>query len=476
MPFSYPQGMNKGVSSSVIETLGVDTIPESERTGKPRDIFTFLFGGNLALSVMVFGSVAISYGLSWWATASAIVAGTFVGSIIVLPLSLLGYRSATNNSVSSGAFFGVRGRLVASGVGLLICLGYIALTIWTGGDALSAVVERWLGWKATNTWSGISYGIIAILIVVVAIIGYHWLDRANKLIIPIVLVTIVLSLIAFHKSFSFSYPGTSKQLALGTFWPTWILAALTAGAAGPISYVTLLGDWSRYISPARHSKRAVLYWSWVGLFKGLIIPTLFGAYLSEVAFDPNSFVAGVVKAAPSWLLLPLIVIGVVGSVGQGALNLYSMGLDFDAILPALKRWQSTFIMAAIAVLLVFLGKFVWDAQNSVTNFVLFLTAMATPWAAITTIGYFTHKGEFDSESLQVFNRRVTGGKYWFTAGWNLPTIGAWVAGCVVGILSVSTTSYEGPIAHAFSGVVASPLTSGATAGLIYWVISRSTRL
>ena len=459
-------------TSRAIELCGVDTIAEQERTGSPRDIFTFLCGGNLALSVMVFGWVAISYGLSWWATAFAIVVGTFVGSIIVLPLALLGYKSSTNNSVTSGAFFGVRGRLVASAVGMLICLGYMALTVWTGGDALSATIARWFSLKNTSMLSALTYALIALVIVGVAIVGYQLLDRANKLIIPIMAITILLAIIAFHHGFSFSYPGTPKQYALGTFWPTWILAALTAGAAGPISYVTLLGDWSRYISPARHSRQSLVMWSWLGLFLGLVLPTLFGAFLSEVAFDPQSFVGGVVKAAPTWLLFPLLLVGIVGSVGQGALNLYSMGLDFDAILPRLKRWQSTAIMAGLSLCLVFLGKFVWDAQNSVTNFVLFLTAMATPWAAITTIGYFNHKGDFDKDSLQVFNRRTTGGLYWFNAGWNLQAVFAWLFGCAIGVLSISTTSYEGPIAQALSGVDASPLTSGVTAGLLYWLLTR----
>ena len=459
--------------SSSIEQFGVDAIPEEQRTGKPRDIFTFLCGGNLALSVMVFGWVAISYGLGWWATFSAITIGTFIGSLIVLPLSLLGFRSSTNNSVTSGAFFGVRGRLVASAVGLLICLGYISLTVWTGGDALSATATRWLSIRSTSTWSVAAYALIALLIVIVAISGYRLLDQANKLIIPIIALTMVLAIVAFHHGFSFSYAGTPKQYALSTFWPTWILAALTAGAAGPISYVTLLGDWSRYISPSRHSRHSIILWSWLGLFVGLAIPTIFGAFLSEVAFDQNSFVGGVVTSAPSWLLLPLLIVGVVRSVGQGALNLYSMGLDFDAILPRLKRSQSTSIMAGVSLCLVFLGKFVWDAETSVTNFVLFLTAMATPWAAITTVGYFKHRGMFDLEALQVFNRRETGGLYWFTSGWNLRAIVAWLAGCSIGVLSISTATFEGPIARALSGVDASPLTSGATAGLIYWLFVRN---
>ena len=103
-----------------LEQYGVDTIPDSARTSSPRDVIAILWGGNMALSVGVFGWLSILYGLSWWASVSAIVVGTAVGALVVTPLALLGFRAATNNSVSSGAYFGVRGRLVASVTGLLL--------------------------------------------------------------------------------------------------------------------------------------------------------------------------------------------------------------------------------------------------------------------------------------------------------------------------------------------------------------------
>jgi purine-cytosine permease-like protein len=80
-------------------------------------------------------------------------------------------------------------------------------------------------------------------------------------------------------------------------------------------------------------------------------------------------------------------IGFVGSLGQGSINLYSMGLDMDAILPKLSRLKSTFLVAAISTGLVFIGKFVYDAEVAVTNSVLFLTCLASAWIAISLYGY-----------------------------------------------------------------------------------------
>lgn len=453
-----------------LEQYGVDTIPESARTSSPRDVVAILWGGNMALSVGVFGWLAILYGLSWWASVAAIVVGTAVGALVVTPLALLGFRAATNNSVASGAYFGVRGRLVASVIGLLLCLGYVALTIWTGGEALVAVADRLSESDESILQDVLGYGILAVLIAAVAIYGYRWLLRVNTLIVIVVGITMLLSVIGLADQFDATYPGSPDVYALGSFWPTWLLAALTAGIAGPVSYVTQLGDWTRYISPRRHRPASLLAGMFVGLLGGLLIPTLWGAFISSILFDENSFPAGLVAGVPSWLLIPIVLAALIGSIGQGAMNLYSMGLDLDAILPRLSRVQATVVVTVIATILVFLGKFVWDAEVAVTSFVVFLTSLATPWAAITLIGLWRTSGNFDQPDLQVFNQRRTGGRYWYSAGWNPAAVLAWLAGSVVGVLSNATDAYVGPIAEALGGVDASFLTSGVAAAVVYLIL------
>ncbi len=448
---------------SGIETNGVDTIPAAERTSGPRELIGILWGGNMAVSVAVFGWLVILYGLGWWQSVSAIVVGTLVGSLAVAPMALLGYRSGTNNSVTSGAWFGVRGRLIASAIGLLLCLGYVALTIWTGGEALVTGLDRALGVEPGNVQYAAGYAVLAALVGVVAIYGYGWLVRVNTVIIGVVGAAMLVSVIGLWGRFDPAYAGTPDHYLLGGLWPTWVLAAITAGVAGPVSYVTQTGDWTRYVSPRRHTPRRVVASVFAGLFVGLLVPTLWGAFVSTIAFADNSFVGGLVAGVPGWLVAPMVLAALVGSLGQGGMNLYSMGLDLDAILPRLTRVQSTLLVTGGATALVFLGTFVWSAEAAVTTFVLVLTSLATPWAAITMVGLLRDGGRLDTESLQVFNRGGTGGAYWYTAGWNPAAVVAWVAGSVVGVLSNATDSWVGPIANAAGGVDVSFLSSAATA-------------
>jgi purine-cytosine permease-like protein len=426
----------------------------------------------MALSVMVFGWLSILYGLSWWQSVSAILVGTIVAALFVSSSALLGWTGATNNSVASGAIFGVRGRLIASFVGLLLCIQYVALTIWTGGEIIASGWARLSSGKVTDALLVFGYLAIATATVAFAILGYRYLVKLNNFIVYAMYALAILSIFALSGSFDFNYAGVPDMYALGTFWPTWFLAVLTCGAAGPVSLVTQTGDWTRYVTSAT-SKMAIVRSSFIAMSVGLAVPTLFGAFVAVAAFDEESFVAGYVAGAPSWLLIPLLLIGFIGSLGQGSVNLYSMGLDMDAILPRLTRLQSTLLVSAIATALVFLGKFVYDAEAAVTNACLFLTALGTAWIAIALSGYIRMGGTFHKEDLQVFNQRSNGGIYWYQGGWNIKATIAWLVGSICGVMGISSVDYTGPIANALGGVDVSVVAPAVVGVLLYWLLDRS---
>ena len=456
------------MSQSKIETLGVDTIPDEERSAKPSSIIPIFLGSNMALSVMVFGWLAILYGLSWWQSVSAILVGTLLAAAFVSSSSLLGWTGATNNSVASGAIFGVRGRLVASFVGLLLCIQYVALTVWTGGEIISSGWARLTSSSVTDSLIAVGYLVIAVATVIFALFGYRLLVRLNNFLVYAMYTLAVLSVIGLWNSFDFGYAGDPKVYALGTFWPTWLLAVLTCGAAGPISLVTQTGDWSRYISAAT-KKSEVVRNTFIAMFVGLSIPTLFGAFVAVAAFDENSFVAGYVKGSPTWLLLPLLLVGFIGSLGQGSVNLYSMGLDMDAILPRLSRLQSTLVVSGISTALVFLGKFYYDAEAAVTNACLFLTALGTAWIAIALFGFYRMGGTLHKEDLQVFNKRRQGGIYWYQAGWSIKATVSWILASVSGIFGISSVDYTGPIADKLGGIDLSVIAPAIVGIAVYWL-------
>ncbi|CAM5627525.1 hypothetical protein SVIOM342S_00387 [Streptomyces violaceorubidus] len=220
---------------------------------------------------------------------------------------------------------------------------------------------------------------------------------------------LALGVIAYAPDFTTAALPEAGGYLLDGFWPTWLLAAVAAGLSGPIAFITLLGDYTRYISPARFSSRRVLHATWLGLTLGLLIPQLFGTFTAYAARAALDYAGPLVDAAPTWYLVPLLLAASAGSVGNAGLMLYSMGLDLDAILPRASRARATCAVAVVATACVFAGHYAWQAQSAMTSFVLLLTAIGTPWAVITMIGSVRCGGVYDADALQVFNRRARAG-------------------------------------------------------------------
>ncbi|MEG8277858.1 cytosine permease [Streptomyces sp. AHA2] len=450
-----------------IEQRGVDTIPEEERTSGPRDLVSILLGSNLCLGVIVFGWLPPSFGLDWWSSVGAVVAGTVVGVAFTAPLALVSLRTGTNLSTSSGAQFGVRGRLVGSVVGLLLALGYTALTVWIGGDVMVSVLGRLAGLPQGGTSYAIVYGLLAAATVAGAVYGYRVLLAMSRVLAFGMTALLALGVIAYAPHFTTAALPEAGGYLLGGFWPTWLLAAVAAGLSGPVAFITLLGDYTRYISPSRHSARRVLRATWLGLMLGLLVPQLFGTFTAYAARAALDYAGPLVDAAPGWYLVPLLLAASAGSVGNAGLMLYSMGLDLDAILPRASRARATYTVAVVATAAVFAGHYHSTAQDAMTSFVLLLTAIGTPWAVITLIGSARCGGVYDADALQVFNRRSRGGVYWYRAGWNVPATASWAAGATVGVLAVSLPSYQGPLLALTGGVDCSFLLSGLVGGAAY---------
>ncbi|QGV78338.1 cytosine permease [Streptomyces ficellus] len=457
-----------------IEQRGVDTIPEAERTSGPRDLVSILLGSNLCLGVIVFGWLPVSFGLGLWPAVTSVLAGTVVGVAFTAPLALVSLRTATNLSTSSGAFFGVRGRLVGSVVGLLLSLGYTALTLWIGGDVVLGTLARLFGVPTGPAAHTLVYVLLAGCTVAAAVFGYRLLLRISRYLAVGMTLILALGVLAYAGDFT-AAPVADTPYLLGSFWPTWLLSAVAAGLSGPVAFITLLGDYTRYVSPERHSPRRVLRATCLGLCLGLLLPQLFGTFTALAARAGLDYAGPLVATAAPWYLLPLLVAAGAGSVGNAGLMLYSMGLDLDAIVPRASRATATLVVAAVATAFVFAGHFAWDAQAAMTSFVLLLTAIGTPWAVITLIGHVRCGGRYDPEALQVYNRRAKGGIYWFRAGWHPRATASWALGAAVGLAGVSTPLYEGPLPALTGGVDLSFVLSGLVGGAVYAALTAGAR-
>jgi cytosine/uracil/thiamine/allantoin permease len=281
-------------------------------------------------------------------------------------------------------------------------------------------------------------------------------------------VVFILGIFAFGGSFDPSL--TTAEYALGSYWPTWILA-LVIGFSGPISYAPYIGDYARRISSERHGTFGTMAALAGGLFVGLVVPTAFGMFTAlAIASPTESYVADLVREAPSWYVLPILAVALLGGVGQGVLCIYGTGLDLESFFPSMKRTLTTAVTSIMSICLVFFGVFAVDASAAVSTVSLILNALTVPWVAVLLVGTLRDWSmPYNTFDIQAFAQGRKGGEYWFSGGWNLPAIIAWLAGASFGVLTVNADLYTGALADIFGGIDASVLGPFLIASIIYLV-------
>ena len=275
-----------------------------------------------------------------------------------------------------------------------------------------------------------------------------------------------MEILAFWPKFDAGYAGGT--LLLGSFTATWIASTLII-ASVVVSYGPFIGDWSRYIDSNSNTPKSLLWFTFLGGFAGLTIPCLWGAYVtSTFASGAGTFIESLVQASPTWYVIGLVIVGLIAGIAQGTIGLYGTGLDTSSLIPRLSRQQSTLLIGVVSIALVFFGAFVWDAIAAVNSFLVILLVITAPWIVILAIGYFARGGNYSPDDVQVFNRHERGGKYWFSAGWNLRAVGAWVPASLIGILlAYAPPLVIGPFSNIAGGIDISFIVASLIAGVLY---------
>ncbi|CAL9601962.1 hypothetical protein SUDANB58_05457 [Streptomyces sp. enrichment culture] len=482
-PSQSPSPATPPPSLTEVEAHGVDRIPDAERTATPFDLFRLAFGGANTFSTCVLGAFPILFGLSFPQGLAATLLGVVAGALILCPMALFGPVNGTNNAVSSSAHLGVHGRVVGSFLSLLTAVAFFSLSVWSSGDALVGGAHRLFGLERGNLSYAVAYALFAGLVLAVCVFGFRFMLFVNKIAVTTASTLFLLGALAFAGDFDPSYPGVFTDTAdAGTqalFWPSFIAAALIV-LSNPVSFGAFLGDWSRYI-PASTPRRRVVGAAFLSQIATLL-PFLFGLSTASIIatkapeyVDPAApdFVGGLLAVSPGWFFLPVCLLALIGGMSTGTTALYGTGLDFSSVFPRLSRVRATLLVGAVSIAFIFAGRFGLNLVRSISTFATVIITCTSPWMVVMTLGYFTRRGWYDPEALQVFNRRQRGGRYWFTHGWNWRGLTAWWAAALTGVLFTHIPGqFVGPLGGLAGGVdIGLPL-SLAVAAVLFLALLR----
>jgi purine-cytosine permease-like protein len=462
-----------------VEVHGVEPIPDHERTARPLDLFRLTFGGANTIATVVLGSFPIIFGLSFRDALLATLLGVVLGAAILAPMALFGPRNGTNNAVSSSAHLGVHGRVVGSFLSLLTAVAFFSISVWTSGDVLVGGANRAMGLPDNDIAVGVAYGVFALLVLVVCVYGFQFMLLVNKIAVVAATVLFLLGIVAFGGTFDPSYAGIfgagADAATNALYWPSFVGAALIV-MSNPVSFGAFLGDWSRYIprdTPGRRSMAAAFLAQIATL-----VPFLFGLVTATVVatsapefVEGGDYIGGLLAVSPGWYFVPVCLIALIGGMSTGTTALYGTGLDFSSVFPRFSRVQATVFIGAIAVAFIFVGRFAFNVVQSISTFAVLIVTCTAPWMVVMMIGWFVRRGWYDSDALQVFNRRQRGGRYWFTHGWNWRGLGAWLVSAALSLCFVNLPNqFVGPLGDLANGIDLSIPVGLGVAAVLYPVL------
>jgi purine-cytosine permease-like protein len=426
-----------------------------------------MFGPQFGFGNMVFGSLGIVFGLSWWSTFTAVTVGVALGSLIFTGVAIQSPKTGTNNAVSSGAFFGVRGRYLGSFISLFIGLAFFAILVWTSGQTIIVVFHRLVGTGTGNVALSIAMLVVSLLSFVLAIYGHATLVASFRFIAIASAGVSLLALIVLAGKFHDVQGGS---YLIGAYWPTWVLTMVFA-ALLPITWGPFIGDYGRYI-PSKTKPSACALAAGLGIFAGCWLAEIIAAFATTTFADPTTdFATGFPAASPLWFaVLLMIAPGGLANIESAAMCVYNAALDVHAVFWRLTRAQLTFAMSAIGLAAAYVALIAFDAIKSIEAFATLMVVTCTPWMVIMTVGHLMRHGRYEPLDLQAFADRARTGVYWFTGGFNIRAVVAWGAAVAIGMLFSSTRIITGPLTRHVSGIDLSFTSAAVVGGALYYAL------
>ena len=146
-------------TEGALETRGLEPVPDSERTGRTRELFPTWVAANISVLLLTMGAgLIVTNGLNFWQVLVVALVSPLLSYGLVGLISIAGKRGGSPGMTLSRAVFGQRGNLFPGAL------------IW---------VARW-GWETINAVTG-AYAIITVLDICFGVESSTWLTVVTLL-------------------------------------------------------------------------------------------------------------------------------------------------------------------------------------------------------------------------------------------------------------------------------------------------------
>ncbi|MEU2134475.1 cytosine permease [Streptomyces sp. NPDC018352] len=426
-----------------IEARGIDHIPERERHGRPRELFSVWAAANVNYLCLVIGGALILMGLTLWQAFAVIVAGNLFWALAGL-LAVSGPASGTPSSVITRTMYGIRGNRVNTAItGWAICLCYVSLNLSAAAIAAFSLIQK-AGIEPNTGVKTVTVVAIAALTLAISVYGHALIV---KLYLPITLVLVaVFAVVGIsvlrHAHWDYT---PAARLHGGALWAA-LLGGFALIASGPLSFNNG-ADFARYLPPTTSAKK-VAWWTASGGFLPSVVVTALGTPAATAIdmTDPQSALEGIL---PGWFTPLFLLALIVGTIAINAMTSYSSGLALQSVWVRIGRSLNVVVYGLLAVALTLYALLVSDFLHTVSNVLQLTVVLIGPGMTIYATDILLRRNRYDGPAL---SDETPGGTYWYTAGVNRAGVTALATGTAASVLCVSTELYVGPLARAAGGL------------------------
>ncbi|KNY05993.1 purine-cytosine permease family protein [Microbacterium sp. GCS4] len=410
---------------ALIERAGIEIIPESERTARPRDLFWPWFAANVSVFGMSYGSFVLGFSISFWQATIVSVIGIVVSFLLCGLIAIAGKRGSAPTVVLSRAAFGVHGQKVPGIVSWLTSIGWETFLAILAVLATATVITQLGGDGDSIALKIIATVIVAALIVTASVLGYHTIMKLQSVLTWLTGAVTVLYVILAAPSIDLAAVMARPDGGLGQ-----VIGALVMVMTGfGLGWINIAADWSRY-QKRTASDGAIVAWNTIGGSIAPVLLVVFGLLLAgsnddlfaAVQADP---IGALATLLPVWVLVPFLLTAVLALVSGAVLGIYSSGLTLISLGIRIPRPSAAAIDGVILTLgTIFVVFFAGDFLGPFQSFLITLGVPLASWAGILIADILRRRKDYDEEAL--FDSR---GRY---GAWDWTSIGTMVVTSVIG--------------------------------------------
>ncbi|GAA2751558.1 purine-cytosine permease family protein [Amnibacterium kyonggiense] len=391
--------IDPGRTAGAIEVVGLDTIAEADRRGRPRDLFWPWFAANISVLALSYGSFILGNGISFLQATIVAVVGIVVSFALCGVVALAGKRGSAPTMVLSRAAFGVNGNRLPAVLSWILTVGWETVLAALAVLATSTVFRE-LGWDGGPVTKVVALIVVAALIVGAGVAGFTVIMRLQQWITVITAVLTVVYVILAVPHIRFD---AVANLAAGS--PQAVVGALVFVMTGfGLGWVNAAADYSRYL-PRSARSRGVFGWTTLGGALAPVILVIVGLLLAGSSKRLSDAVAGdpigaLTSILPVWFLVPFALVAILGLVGGAVLDIYSSGL---ALLTAGIRIPRPVAAGIDGVVMIAGAIYVaFFAPDFSSPFQAFLVTLGTPiaaWCGVFIADYLLRRRDYANAEL-----------------------------------------------------------------------------